>query len=404
MAHKTAYNALQLKFINRLRVLRLIRRGPVARSELAREIGLTRASMSLIVADLIKSGVLIETGHRRSTMGRKPVLLEFRPDFACALGLSLTRTGAEAGLIDITGRLLYRRSVVLSRSSRPRALLDIKQALRGVLDAGASRGKLLGLGVSAPGPVDSAGGTILTPPNFDLWHGVSVCEKLRDAVDAPAFLENNSQTLTLAEKAYGLGRDFGSFALVVVDSGIGAGIMRGDERHMGWRGFGNEVGHTSVNFNGPRCNCGLRGCVEVYASTPAVVERARKEHPRLDSWTGFVDLAYEGDPACRVLLDEQARALATALVNVVNLFEVEAVILTGHVLYRGEMLRAAVERYVNQWAINRGLRHTPVRLSTLGEHAEVIAAAGLAIEKFVHGELDPDVQAVFPRDAAPAPA
>src|ERR1035437_10276368 len=108
MAQNTALNAVQMKSLNRLSVLRLIRRGAVARSELARETGLTRASISLIVTDLVNEGVLIETGLRRSAAGRKPVLLELRPEFACALGLTISRVGAEAGLIDLGGRLLFR--------------------------------------------------------------------------------------------------------------------------------------------------------------------------------------------------------------------------------------------------------------------------------------------------------
>lgn len=388
MAQKPALNAAQMKSINRLRVLRLIRRGAVARSELARETGLTRASISLIVTDLVNEGVLIETGLRSSAAGRKPVLLELRPEFACAFGLTISRVGTQAGLIDVTGRLLFQIPVTISKTSSARAILDVKQALRTVLGSGALKGRLLGLGISTPGPVDVLTGTILNPPNFDLWHGVKLCEKLADTVGGPVFLENNSQALTMAEKAYGAGRQFGSFVLLVVEGGIGAGIIRGEERHSGWRGFGNEVGHTSINYNGPRCSCGLRGCVEIYASDQSVLTRAQKSHPSLASWQDFVDLTYTGDPMCRRLMDDQARALATVLVNVLNVFELDAVVLTGTILYRGETLRAAIEKYVNQTAITRHLRHVPVRLSTLGEHAELRAAAGIAIEQLVQGGMD----------------
>jgi predicted NBD/HSP70 family sugar kinase len=398
MAKTATLNAVQMKLMNRFRVLRLIRRGAVARSELARETGLTRASISLIVTDLVDEGVLIETGLRRSATGRKPVLLELNPDFACALGLSLTRGGAEAGLIDVTGRLLFRVPVTLNKTSRSRAILEIKQALRTVLGSRALSGKLLGLGISTPGPIDALTGTILNPPNFNLWHNVNLCEELADTVDCPIFLENNSQALTMAEKAYGTGREFESFVLLVVDSGIGAGIIRGDERYVGWRGFGNEVGHTSINYNGPRCSCGLPGCVEVYASDLAILSRAKKFHPALTNWQEFADLAQAGDGPCRRLVDDQARALATVLVNVLNIFELEAVILTGTVLYHGETLRATIERLVNQTAINRHLHHIPVRLSTLGEHAGLRAAAGIAIERFVQGDLDWSSSEASPRE------
>jgi predicted NBD/HSP70 family sugar kinase len=396
MAKRAAQNALQMKLMNRLRVLRLIRRGTASRSELATETGLTRAAMSLIVADLVREGLLIETGLRRSMAGRKPVLLELRPGYAYSMGLTISRSGAEAGLLDLSGRLLYRAPIELSASSQSDAVHQIRQALRSLRSAGRTPpGRLLGLGISTPGPVDAPAGIILNPPNFDLWHDVRLCDKLKGLAEGRAFLENNSQALTMAEKAYGKGRECNSFVLLVVESGIGAGIMRGEERHSGWRGFGNEVGHTSINHEGPRCGCGLHGCVEVYASVPAVLARARKHHPRLQSWPEFVDLAHTGDAACRGLVNDQARALSTALVNVLNIFELEAVILTGDILYRGEMLRASVEREINQTAINRRLHHIPVHLSTLGEHSALRAAAGIATEKFFQGELEPDGTSLF---------
>jgi predicted NBD/HSP70 family sugar kinase len=260
---------------------------------------------------------------------------------------------------------------------------------------GTSRGRLLGLGISTPGPVDVASKTILNPPNFDEWHNVNLGEEFHDIGGDHVFLENNSQSLTMAEKAYGKGRECASFVLLVVDSGIGAGIFRGNERHTGWRGFGNEVGHTSIDYNGPLCSCGLRGCVELYASVPAVLKRVQNTHPRIKDWRDFADFADTGDPAGQRVLDEQSRALSAALVNVLNIFELEAVILTGDVLYKGETLRANVERHINQSAINRRLRHIPVHLSPLGEHAEIMAAASIATEKFFQGELDRKVKKKF---------
>lgn len=383
-------NAAQMKRMNRLRVLRLIRRGPVARSELAAETGLTRAAMSLIVTDLLNEGLLVEVGPRQSKGGRKAVLLELRPQYACAMGVNISRTGAEVGVIDLAGELLSWAPADVNPASRAATLLSIKQALRRVQVSGTSpESPCLGLGVSTPGPVDVMSGMILNPPNFEVWHGVKLCDELRGIAGGDVFLANNSQALTLAERARGKGRDFSNFILLVVDSGIGAGIIRDGELYTGWHGFGSELGHTSINYNGPECNCGLRGCVELYGATPAVLERARKTHPQLAKWEDFVDLAYTGDRTCRRLMDEQARAIATALVNSLNLLELEAVILTGDVLYRGEMIRASVERYVNQSAINRRLHRISVHLSSFYEHHELVAAAGIALEKFFHGELEP---------------
>lgn len=382
-----------MKRMNRFRVLRLVRRGPVARSELAVEMGLTRAGISLIVADLMREGVLTETGRRHSKGGRKAVLLELLPKYAHAVGLNISRTGAEVGLVDLSGHLVLSTSLSLHPTSRAAALSSIKRALRRI--RAAADGVCLGLGISTPGPVDITSGMVLNPPNFDLWHGVNLCDELRGAVGNNVVLANNAQALTITERAYGKGRECNNFMLLVVDSGIGAGIVRGDELYTGWHGFGSEVGHTSINYNGALCSCGQRGCVELHAATPAVLQRAQVAHPGLQTWEEFVDMAHSGDRVCCRLIDQQARAIATALVNALNILELEAVVLTGDVLYRGELIRAAIERYINQSAINRRLHRISVHLSSLREHHELIAAAGITIEKFFQGDLEPAAEEIL---------
>lgn len=396
MTKRTVQNAAQMKFMNRLRILRLIRSGPVARSELAVKTGLTRAAISLIVADLLDEGAIVETGIRSSATGRKPILLELRPGYAYSVGLSISRAEAEVGVVDFSGHLVRRSPLSLRNSSRAQALRQIGQAVMRMIASG-SPGQLLGLGISMPGPVDVMTGTVLNPPNFTFWHGARMRDGLRDIAAGRVFLENNAQALTMAEKAYGKGREFNSFLLLVVESGIGAGIYRGEERHTGWRGFGNEVGHTSINFEGPLCGCGLKGCVEVYASVPAVLGKARIRHTKLQHWSELIDLAHRGDTVCCRLIEEQARALSTAVVNVLNVFELDAVVLTGDILYRGEMLRSKIEQHVGETAINRGLRHIPVHLSTLGAHSALAAAAGIATERFFQGELEPDTRSTLRR-------
>jgi N-acetylglucosamine repressor len=391
MNQRTAQNGPQLRLLNRRRILRLVRRGPVARSELALDTGLTRAGISVIVAGLLKDGLLIETGRRGSAGGRKPVLLELRPEYGFALGLTISRAGAEVGAVNLKGELLRQTSLGALPSSRSAALIEIKQVLRRTLASRRLANRnCLGLGISTPGPVDVMTGAILNPTNFELWHGVRLCDELADVAGRRVFLANNSQALTMAEKAYGKGRDCGSFVLLVVGNGIGAGLVRGEEVLSGWRGFGNEVGHTSIDYQGPECECGLRGCVELYASVPNVLRKVHKSRPQVATWNDFIDLAHTGDAVCRRILEEQARALAAALVNVINTLELEAIVLTGDILYRGELLRQAIERQVNLTAMNRRLRHIPVHLSALDKHSAVMAAAGIAIEKFFQGEIEAD--------------
>jgi predicted NBD/HSP70 family sugar kinase len=383
-------NAQEMKVENRLNVLRLLRRESLSRSELAQRTGLTRAAMSLIVGNLLADGMVVETARRKSPAGRRPVPVELNPEYAHSLGLTISRTGAEAGVADFRGQLLCRVPIEISGLSRKESLLRMKACIRELMRTHAApSGRWLGLGISTPGPVDVAAGTILNPPNFDIWHNVCLRNEMKDLGLGNVLLENNAQALTMAENTFGAGRQLQSFVLLEIEAGIGAGIVSKDGLYSGWRGFGNEIGHTSIDFNGPLCSCGLNGCVEIYAAVPGLLARAQKKDRRIADWQIFMDRATEGDSLCRDLLQEQARALGTVVVNVINVLELDAVVLTGDVLYRGETLRAEIERILNETAINRWLRHVPVLLSTLGKRPELMAAAGIPAEKFFQGLVEP---------------
>ncbi len=385
-------NSQEMKAANRIRVLRLVRRSPIARSEIAGETGLTRAAISLIAGGLQSEGLLFEGGHRESAVGRQPTLMQLNPEYAYSLAMTISRVGGEVGVCDLKGRLLCRKPVDIAGATRAEALAAFKKALKGLLRTyKPDKRRWLGLGISTPGPVDVASGTILNPPNFDLWRDTPLCKEMREIGLSQVFLENNAQALTAAEKAYGVGRDFKSFVLLVVEDGIGGGIVLGENLFSGWRGFGDEIGHTSIHQDGPRCSCGLRGCVEIYSSVPNLLAGARKHHPGIGTWRDFMDLVSAGDRACERLLAQAVEALGTLTVNLLNVLEPDAVVLTGDVLYKGEGLRAEIERFVAETAINRRLRRVPVHLSPLGERPELRAAAEIATGKFFLGQIEPEV-------------
>ena len=379
-----------MKAENRLNVLRMLRRESLSRSELAERTGLTRAAMSIIVSELLSSGMVVEAGQRKSAAGRTPIPIELNPGYAYSLGLTISRSGSEAGVADLCGRLMCRMPIDIAGLSRQESLRRIKACLNGLMRKHAPpSNRWIGLGISTPGPVDAATGTILNPPNFEIWRDVCLVAEMKDLGLGNVFLENNSQALTMAENTFGAGRESMSFLLVEMEAGIGGGVVSKGGLYAGWRGFGNEIGHTSINMNGPLCACGLRGCVEMYASVPRMLAKAQKKDARINNWRALMDRAIAGDAFCRRLLKEQTRALGTAIVNVINVLELDAVVLTGDVLYRGEQLRADIELFLSEAAINRRLRHVPVFLSPLGMHPELMAAAGIPAEKYFQGLAEP---------------
>jgi predicted NBD/HSP70 family sugar kinase len=379
-----ARNSQYMKMSNRRRILNIIRKQRVFRAELARQTGLTRAAVTNIVDELKQEGIVIEKEVGEADYGRKPIMLDINENRYYAFGLYLSRAGCSLGIVNLKGSVVIRKQIDISRiSSADDALMAIVTEIEScIAETDVERDRILGLGVSAPGPLDSAAGIILDPPNFDIWRGIKISERLGEKLNMKVSLENNSSTLALAEKDYGAGKDFRNFMLLVVDTGIGAGIVIDDKLYKGVGGFGGEVGHISIDINGRRCNCGNKGCLETYASISAVLRDVAGVHKDIRTWETIVDQAIAGDPFCKGIVEKEAAYLSAGIVNVLNVLELEAVILTGYIKYKPEILLASIRNTVNATSITRGICDKKIYMSSLPDDIDIVSAASLIINEF----------------------
>ena len=202
LMNKNATNSSYMKLSNRRLILNIVRKKPASRAELAKMTGLTRAAVTLIVEELIKDGILMETGTAEADYGRKPVLLDLEPHSNYAVGVSVTRDGCNIGLMNIKGVLLDKRKVTIDGSMDAYEIIAaiIENVKKIMADSSLPAEKFLGIGINTPGPVDIKDGRILNPPNFDLWHNVNIVQEFKKGFPFNVFLENNSTALALAEK------------------------------------------------------------------------------------------------------------------------------------------------------------------------------------------------------------
>lgn len=186
-----ARNADYTKEYNRKLVLRLLRYQPLSRAEIARRTGLTRASTSLIASELLADGLVREMSPVANPRGRTSTPLQLCPEAMYVIGIYLNRDGCSAGLVDAGGRILASSEVRMA--DRGGRLEPLRQAV-GKLSCmeGVPRDRLMGIGISAPGPLDGESGRILNPPRFDLWHQVEIGPLLQEATGLPVFLANNA--------------------------------------------------------------------------------------------------------------------------------------------------------------------------------------------------------------------
>ena len=359
-------NADYTKEYNRKAVLRILRQKSMSRAELARATGLTRAATSLIVEELLNLGIVTELAPQSVGRGRSATPLALRPDCYYALAVDLARKGCSVGLCDMAGNLLKCRKIPAQDN------LAIIAELKAILET-VERDKVLGIGISSPGPLDCENGRILNPPRFERWHGVEISRLLSEALDLPAYLEHDVCALALHQLETGQSRNF---MLVFVDIGIGAAIMSGGKLLGNSKYFTGELGHTTIRFDGRLCECGNRGCLETYASIPALLEGSE-----FSNWDDLMDHV-GNNPDARLLLDQEAVFLSAGLINLLNLIPVDTIYLAGDICYRYELLAQRLQREIRAKALDRSRGNLKIYPSSQDPGVGLLTAADVVFSRF----------------------
>lgn len=361
-------NADYTKEYNRKAVLRNLRHQAMSRAELARATGLTRAATSLIVEELLNLGVVTELAPQSVGRGRSATPIALRGDCYYALAVDLARKGCSVGLCDMAGHLLQCTKIPDQDNMVGAIITELEAMLETV-----ERDKVLGIGISSPGPLDFSAGRILNPPRFERWHGVEIGTLLSDALNMPAYLEHDVCALALHQLEMGQSRNF---MLVFIDIGIGAAIMSGGKLLGNSRYFTGELGHTTIRFDGRLCECGNRGCLETYAGISALLEGSE-----FSDWVDLIDHV-DANPNARRLLDQEAVYLSAGLINLINLIPVDTIYLAGNVCYRYEMLAQRLQREIHAKALNRDKSDIRIFPAVQDPNVGVLAAADVVFSKF----------------------
>lgn len=362
-----ATNANTMKEKNRRLIIDLIRQSEASRAELAKVTSLSKAAVSIIVDELIRSGVVSESRPVETGVGRRPLRLTVNPDFLYAVGINITRSYAEVGIADIGGRVLCRE--VLAVHPKKEALLSIAETVeRQIKETGISRDRIYGIGVTAPGPVDTVNTTILNPTNFEEWHYENIGLRLQNLLHTEISLENISGGLALCERYFGMAKELSDYLLLIVSDGIGSGIISSGRLIRS----ASEIGHTSIRYDGIPCECGNKGCIEKYASVPSILSGSKYQ-----SWQEVIDAEDTR------IIEREAEYLACGIINAVNLFGFDHIILEGEINYKPEKLICAIEERLRR---NTVTKEVPSVLSG-SAFGGVLCAASVVFDRFFSGEL-----------------
>ncbi len=388
-------NSKFLKAYNEAGILDRIRiKQAVSRADLSKETGLSPTAIGVIVSSLIEKEYIHEIGTGESNGGRKPVLLELKPDSYYSVGLDIEVDSIQYVLTDITGRLVHEGSALLSENTAEAVIKASEACTRQIMaECSIGQDRLLGVGISVPGMVDSISHRVVLAPNLG-WEDADPAGLLKERLGLPIYIENEAMSSAICENWIGACQVAGNFVCVNIKSGIGAGIFAGGRPYRGTGGTAGEVGHVVVDENGPKCGCGNYGCLETMASTGSIVEKARKmvrqgvvsnlnhiENVDEISLDDIVGAARSGDAAAVNVLDEASRYLGIALSNLVNTLNPSRIVLGKDFTVYGDLVLGTLRSIIDTKALKRPASNVELIISEIGERASTLGAAIIPLKK-----------------------
>lgn len=368
--------------------------GLIARVQVAKELGVSPASITTLTADLIESGLIEEVAAPRdgdSGRGRPAVQLGVRAGAHLVAGMKVSDRENTAVVVDFAGNLLADVSYphALGAMPLPELLATMESLLNRVCEkAGVARSQLSAVGIGVPGFVDMEQGRVLWSSILNL-RDVPLAAAASAHLGLPVHIDNDANLVALAELWFGGGRSIADFAVVTMEHGVGMGLVLGHRMFRGSQRVGMELGHTKVQLDGALCRCGQRGCLEAYIADYALAREATTAlnwgHEQGQSMTVLLESLYDqakaGNTIAKSIFRRAGRYLAVGLSNVINLFDPALIILSGErmrydYLYAEETL-AEMENLV----IATGRPRPPIEIHAWGDLLWAHGAAALALSQ-----------------------
>lgn len=385
------YDLAAIRAQHTSQLLRLLWRQNRARVDIARQLGLSRSAISSIVTELMEVGLVREVGTRESgTSGRRATMLTLQRSAAYLIAVDLGASHLRTDLLDLGGR---------SQASR-RAAHDIRRgpaltyALIGqqvadlLAETRICREQLALVGVGVPGPVDHETGCVVQPPNMAGWDDENVSAALEHQLGLGVRVENDANLAALAETRFGPHEGQENLICVKAATGIGAGILLGGHLLRGVHGGAGEIGHISINEQGPLGRSGNPGSLESYAAAGVLEDLAAQLRqagrptvlPERPNIAQLVQHA-ETDDLARAVWQEGGHHLGVAISTALNLFNPAVVVIGGRLAQAGDVFLNAIRESALSRTLRINARHARIELSTLHDDATILGAGALLLDE-----------------------
>jgi len=311
------------------------------------------------------------------------------------LGVDVGGTKVAVGIVDRQGKILAQgRKAMVAQGTAEAALDAVTAAIDSILSP--TKDNVSSIGICAPGPLDPTSGVVLNPPNLPCWRNFPLAEKISAKYGVPVKVDNDANAAALAETRWGAARGYRYVFYATIGTGIGSGIVFDGTIYHGKTGSAGEGGHVSIDYRGPVCGCGKRGCIEILAAGTAIGVRARAKleadpsrpsamrdlaDGKIASVTSeLVGRAYTaGDPLAREVLTETADLLTVWLGNIVDLLDPDVLVMGGGVAAMLQPFFSDIKNGLPRWCVNPFAAEIPLLLAHYGVDAGVAGGAALCL-------------------------
>jgi predicted NBD/HSP70 family sugar kinase len=360
--------------------------GITSRAELARRTGLSRTTVSSLIGDLVRDGLVAERVDHSAAPGaqggRPPVLVSLDRRAGAAVGIDFGKTHVTVAVADLGHTVVAEMRRELPGDHRAEQGLDIASRLvdTALEEAGIDRSLVLGVGMGLPGPIHADTGTVGSTSILPGWVGVTAARAMSDRLGLPVRVDNDANLGALAEHVWGAGAGVDDMIYLKLATGIGAGLVLNGRLYLGVGGTAGEIGHTIIDEHGPVCRCANRGCLETLASGAATVELLRPTLGDDLTLNQLVELTVQGHPACRRVVADAGRHIGRAVANLVNLLNPSRVVVGGELAACGDVLLDPLRQECSRHAISSAADDVEVAHGALGDRAQVLGALALVLQ------------------------
>jgi len=313
------------------------------------------------------------------------------------IGVDIGGTKVAAGIVDASGKILTQlRKPMPANDGAEAGFKAVTSVIDSLLagEAANAPAEVRAIGICAPGPLDPKSGVVLNPPNLPCWRNFPLAARVAAAYSVPVKVDNDANAAALAETIWGAARGYRYVFYATVGTGIGTGIVLDGRIYHGHTGAAGEGGHVTIDYRGPLCPCGKRGCIEVLAAGPAIALRTRARvaadlargaallsvaEGKIESVTSeMVGKAYTaGDALAQEILQETAELLTVWLGNIVDLFDPDVLVVGGGVATMLNPFFGEIKRLLPSWCVNPRASEIPLVLAHYGADAGIAGGAAL---------------------------